>query len=378
MNRQFRPPSPASRWLSLLLACAVAVAAPPALAGDGHDHGEAPAAASGDGPRRQPDGRVFLPKPAQHQLAIRTLTVSESEQPQVFELAGTVMMDPNAGGKVQAALAGRLAAGPKGLPVLGQRVRRGEVLAYVIPTSGAIERSNQLAQQAELQAARALAEKRLARLKELSDTVPRKELEAAESELASLRGRLSAVGAGLANRDALLAPVSGVIASANAVAGQVLEARELVFEVVDPARLQIEALAYDAVQTQSIAGATIAVDGERIPLKFVGAARSLRNQALPVTFSGAADALAKLAVGQPVKVYAQSARRIKGVQVPLAALLKNQANQAIVWVKKSPEMFEPRVVTYEPLDGTSVTLTSGVKAGERVATQGAPLINQIR
>lgn len=361
-----------------LVAMLLALSGNAAYAGDGHDHGDAPAAVTSNGPKRQPDGRVFLPKPAQHQLAIRTLTVTESEQPKVFELAGKVMMDPNAGGKVQAALAGRLAAGPQGLPVLGQRVRKGDVLAYVVPTSGAIERSNQVAQQAELQAARSLAEKRLARLKELSDTVPRKDIEAAESELASLTGRLQAVGAGLSNRDALVAPVSGVIASANAVAGQVLEARELVFEVVDPSRLQIEALAYDAAQAQSIASAAVAIGSERIDLKLLGAARSLRDQALPITFSGQSEALAKLAVGQPVKVFAQTVQRIKGVQVPLGSVLKNPSNQAIVWVKEAPEVFEPRLVTYEPLDGTSVTITSGIKAGERVATQGASFINQVR
>lgn len=361
-----------------LVAMLLALSGNAAYAGDGHDHGDAPAAVTSNGPKRQPDGRVFLPKPAQHQLAIRTLTVTESEQPKVFELAGKVMMDPNAGGKVQAALAGRLAAGPQGLPVLGQRVRKGDVLAYVVPTSGAIERSNQVAQQAELQAARSLAEKRLARLKELSDTVPRKDIEAAESELASLTGRLQAVGAGLSIRDALVAPVSGVIASANAVAGQVLEARELVFEVVDPSRLQIEALAYDAVQAQSIANAAVAIGSERIDLKLLGVAKSLRDQALPMTFAGQSDALAKLAVGQPVKVFAQTAQRIKGIQVPLGSVLKNPANQAIVWVKEAPEVFEPRLVTYEPLDGTSVTITSGIKAGERVATQGASFINQVR
>jgi cobalt-zinc-cadmium efflux system membrane fusion protein len=161
-------------------------------------------------------------------------------------------MDPNAGGKVQAVQAGRLEAGPKGLPGVGQAVRKGEVLAYVVPTAGAIERSNQLAQQAELRAARDLAARRVARLTELADTVPRKDIEAAESELQSLTQRLGAVGAGLATRDALVAPVSGVIASANAVAGQVVDARELVFEVVDPSRLRIEALAYDPAQAQSV------------------------------------------------------------------------------------------------------------------------------
>ena len=191
----------------------------------------------------------------------------------------------------------------------------------------------------------------------------------------------STSSAGLATRDALVAPVSGVIASANAVAGQVVDARELVFEVVDPSRLRIEALAYDPAQSQSVAGATLAVGGQRVPLRFLGAARSLRDQALPLQFAGdssALGALAHLAIGQPVRVFVQSTDKVDGLQVPAAALLRNPANQTIVWVKESPERFAPRVVTAVPLDGTSVAVTSGLKPGDRVATQGATLINQVR
>lgn len=371
---------PMPSCLTLLLA--TVLSAPlPALAGPGHDHGDAPPAPTGNGPSRQPDGSVFLPKPAQRQLGVRTLVTATGQHAKAFELAGTVVMDPNAGGKVQAVLAGRLEAGPKGLPGVGQAVRKGEVLAYVVPTAGAIERSNQLAQQAELRAARDLAARRVERLTELADTVPRKDIEAAESELQSLTQRLGAVGAGLATRDALVAPVSGVIASANAVAGQVVDARELVFEVVDPSRLRIEALAYDPAQAQSVAGATLAVGGQRVPLRFVGAARSLRDQAQPLQFAGDSSVLgtlAHLAIGQPVRVFVQSTDKVDGVQVPAAALLRNPANQTIVWVKEAPERFAPRVVTAVPLDGTSVAVTSGLKPGDRVTTQGATLINQVR
>lgn len=360
----------------LLLA---ALSAPWAAHADaGHDHGDAPPVATGNGPKRQPDGSVFLPKPTQHQLGVRTLEVAVGQHPMAFELAGTVVMDPNAGGKVQAALAGRLEAGPKGLPGVGQAVRKGEVLAYVVPTAGAIERSNHVAQQAELRAAQTLAAKRVARLKDLADTVPRKDIEAAESELHSLAQRLAAVGAGLGSRDALLAPVSGVIASAHAVAGQVVEARELMFEVVDPSRLRIEALAYDPAQALNVAGATLALGGEPVPLRFLGAARSLREQALPLMFAGEAKALGTLALGQPVRVVVQSTERAEGLRVPTAALLRNPANQTIVWVKEAPERFVPRVVTFVPLDGATVAVTSGLQAGERVATQGATLINQVR
>ena len=361
---------------ALALACALSL---PLFVQAHEGHDDAPPALSGDSPRRQSDGSAFIPKSAQRQLGLRTLAVAAGEHARAFELAGTVVMDPNAGGKVQAALAGRLEAGPQGLPLPGQSVKKGQVLAYVVPTAGALERSGQLAQQAELRAAKELAQRRLARLRELADTVARKDIEAAESELQSLTARLAAVGAGLQQRDALVAPVSGVIASSNAVAGQVLDAREQVFEVVDPARLRIEALAYDPAQAQDVAGASLALPGgQSVPLRFLGAARSLREQALPLSFAGDAQALSQLALGQSVRLVVQTRSRVAGLQVPLAALQKNPSNQAIVWVKTAPEQYAPRVVRIQPLDGVHVAVTDGLQPGERVATQGASLLNQIR
>ncbi|WP_246499219.1 efflux RND transporter periplasmic adaptor subunit, partial [Ideonella paludis] len=294
------------------------------------------------------------------------------------ELTAKVLMDPNAGGKVQPLNAGRIEPGPRGLPNPGQSVRKGDVLAWVVPATAPIERSNQSSQLAELRAAKSLADKRLARLKELSDTVPRKDIEAAESEAASLAERLSAIGSGLTTREALMAPVSGVIASAHAVAGQVVDARELVFEIVDSSRLRIEALAFDPALATNIGSATLAIGDKRVPLEFMGAARSLREQALPLGFRAQGADLSSLAVGQPVRVFVQTKEKVKGLAVPVSSLMKNPANQTIVWVKVAPERFEPRTVSTEPLDGLSVSITAGLKPGNQVATQGATLINQVR
>ncbi|MBK8766897.1 MAG: HlyD family efflux transporter periplasmic adaptor subunit [Burkholderiaceae bacterium] len=350
----------------------------PVNAGGGHPHSEAPTASVSIGPHRLPDGAVFLPKPAQRQMDVRTQPVVMGDLAQAVELAGKVVMDPNAGGKVQAVLAGRLQAGPRGFPSIGQKVVRGEVLATVEPTSGVIERANQAAQLAELRASRALAEKRLARLRELSDTVPRKDIEALESEVQSLAGRMTAVGASLVSRDPLVAPVTGVIASSHAVVGQVIEARELVFEVIDPQRLNVEVLSYDPTIAADIAAAFLVVGSQRVALKLVGAGRSLREQAQPILFSAQGPVLSGLAVGQPVKVTIESARRRQGMRVPASALMKSPSNQTIVWVKSAPERFEPRTVSVEPLDGVSVAIVAGLKVGDRIATRGASLINQIR
>ena len=366
------------RLLTLALLPAALMLSTPLMAGEGHDHGYSSAASNASGPQRQPDGSVFLPKPAHRQLGVRTMLTTPANLPRTVELAGKVMMDPNAGGKVQPTVAGRVEPGPRGLPSPGQAVRKGEVLAYVIPSSGQIERSNQTALIAELRGNRALAEKRLARQKELADTIPRKEIEATENEIVSLTARATALGSGLSNRDTLVAPISGIIASANVVSGQVVDARELLFEVIDPTRLRIEALTFDITMAADIGAATVAIGDKRAALIFIGATRTLREQALPLLFKANDASLATLAIGQPVRVFVQSKTTVNAIAVPASSLMKSAANQTIVWVKTAPEKFEPRVVMTEVLDGVSVAVTDGLKAGDRVATRGATLINQIR
>jgi hypothetical protein len=350
--------------------------------GHGHDHDEAPVAANSNGPKRLPDGSVFLPKLSQRQLSVRTLLTERKELPQAFELVGRVVMDPNAGGKVQPMVAGRIEPGPNGFPSLGQSVRQGQVLAYVRPSTGTIERANQAAQAAELRSAKALAEKRLARLKQLEGSVPQKEIDAAQSELQSANERFAAIGGSLTSKEVLVAPATGVIAAANIVAGQVVDAREVLFEVVDPNRLRIEAVAHDVQLATNIATASASTaSGEALELEFIGAGRTLREQTVPVHFRTRAPkggSLPALTVGQPMKVVAQSKKTVAGVAVPASAIVKNQSNQDVVWVHAGAERFVQKPVRFTSLDSTTVTVIGGLNGGERVVVQSAPLVNQVR
>jgi hypothetical protein len=252
-------------------------------------------------------------------------------------------------------------------------------LAWVVPASGAIERANQAASLADLRAALALAEKRQARLRELADTVPRKELDSVESEVLSLRARIAAVGSGLSGRDALVAPVGGVLAASNAVVGQVVEPKELIFEVIDPNSLHVEATAFEALPLNEVASASVVVAERAVPLRFIGAPRRLREQALPLIFENH-DAGAGLALplGQPLKVHVQLNSTVQGVPIASSALTRNSANQVVVWLKTAPEYFEARLVQSQPLDGMRVLVAAGLQGQERVVVQGASLLGQIR
>ncbi len=361
--------------------CASMAHAAPGAHGPNGEHLDAPGAAvNASGLARLPDGSVNVPKTAQRRMAIRTVLAPESDAPATVELPGRVVMDPNASGRMQAVHGGRIEPGPKGLPVAGQAVRRGEVLAYVRHHAEPYALGTQQAQLAELRAQRQIAEQRVQRLEGLEGTVPRKEIDAARTEAKSLAEREGSIGASLTSREALTAPVSGVVARADLVVGQVVEPRDVLFEVVDPARMLVEATTADAGLAARLAGASLqGVPG--VSLRLLGASRSLRDGVLPITFSVRASkpgTALPLAIGQPVTVVAQSKERTKGVVLPAQAVVRNPSNEPIVWIKSGAERFIPQPVQFRPLDAGTVVVTQGLSADNRVVVQGAPLIAQIR
>ena len=335
-------------------------------------------ASGGTAPQRLPDGSVNVPKAVQRLYTLRTVVVEEQALPSSVELKGTVIADPAAAGRVQATQPGIVQAGPGGLPHLGQKVTQGQVLAYLAPQANGLERAGAQAQLAELNGQMVVAEQKVQRYAQLEGSVPQKEIDAARAELASLNQRKQALSAGLGGRVALTAPTPGVISSNAVVAGQVVDARELLFEIVRPDRLLVQAMAYDARVASDIEQASaITAAKEPLRLSFLGAGLLLREQAIPLQFR-ISPPLPALAVGQPVKVIVASKSRVKGFAVPQSAVTQNAANETVVWVHESAERFKPRKVQAQVLDATRSVVTSGLAAGERVVTQGATLLAQVR
>ena len=95
---------------------------------------------SSDLAQRLPDGSVFVPKPTQRLLVLRTTMTEQATFHRMVELPGRVIPDPNASGVVQSSVGGRLSPATSGLfPRLGTTVKKGDVLAYVTPPVQAID-----------------------------------------------------------------------------------------------------------------------------------------------------------------------------------------------------------------------------------------------
>ena len=338
-----------------------------------------PAQPSADLAQRLPDGSVFVPKPTQRLLVLRTTMTETGTFPRTVELPGRVIPDPNASGVVQSSVGGRLSPPPSGLfPRLGTTVKRGDVLAFVTPPVQAVDVSDMRQRQGELDQQIDIVQRRVDRFKKLATTgaVAQTQLDDAGAELKGLQDRRTALEKAGQQPEALVAPVDGVIAQASAVAGQMATAGAMVFQIVDPSRLWVEALSFDALTPAGNATARFA-DGRTLSLVYQGAGLADRNQAIPVQFAVQGNT-AGLRVGQFLTVLAGTDAEQSGLALPRAAVVRSGNGQAIVYEHVAAERFEARQVRVEPLDGTNVLVAEGVGAGKRIVTEGAELLDQVR
>lgn len=176
----------------------------------------------------------------------------------------------------------------------------------------------------------------------------------------------------------LRAPLDGVVTAVRVVAGQVIGSQDVVFQVLDPGGLWVEALSYGEVDLSRLGNASALLPGgSPLALSFRGFGRALQQQATLVQFA-IEDAPATLAIGQPVRVTAPNGDSVSGLIVPRDAVVRGSNGEALVWRHTDPERFEARPVRTEPFDATRLVIRAGIGAGERIVVRGADHLNQIR
>jgi membrane fusion protein, heavy metal efflux system len=375
-------PSRGAALVIVTAAGALAFVAPgPAVAHEGHDHAEEKAAVAmpaGDIPRRLPDGSVFVPKPTQRLLEVRTVPVREETAPQTFEAIGTVIADPSAFGRVQAPMDGLVELGDQGLPYVGQRVTAGQVLARLSPTIPVADLGTMQQLRAEVAGKLKVAELKLSRLTRIANVVAQSDIEDTRAEIEALSEQRRVLEEKDVERLELKAPVSGVISVANVRAGQVVSGRDTLFEILDPEKLWVEAAGADIHGDEDIAGGVAYdADGHTLSLAYIGRSPTLRQQSQSLLFR-LTQQHTGLAAGASMTVVAQRSATDKGIIVPENAVVRGANGLPQVWVKTGPQQFKPMMVTSRPLDGVRVLITAGLHEGDRVVTRGSELINQIR
>jgi RND family efflux transporter MFP subunit len=356
----------------------------PLGAHEGHEHADAPtapmlAATTGSRPARLADGSVFVPKPTQRLLEVRTVRVLEGDVSRSLRLAGELVGDPRASAVLQTLQGGRVAGEGGSWPELGARVRRGQVLLRLTPSGSGGERAATAAEAARVEAELSQARADLARLEGLTGVVSRAEVDTQRSRVVSLVAQRTALRASLSiGSEILVAPIDGVIASIDAGPGSVVSPGETLLTIIDPARMSVAALAFELLTASSVLRASVALhDGGTLEARLVGVGAQTRGGAVPVRLDlvGVAPGLV---AGRPVTVFLERSATVRGLVLPSAAVIRAPNGEHVVFEKLGAERFMPRPVRIEQVSADRVVVLAGVVPQARVVVRGASLIGQIR
>jgi hypothetical protein len=332
---------------------------------------------------RRPDGTFLVPKSLQRLFEIRTARAVAADLPVTVTLAGRIIPDRHIEADVEASLLGRIEAPPGGLPVLGDSVTSGQVLAYVIPAVGVVDRTQVRREVAQLTTVIRVETENLEILKQFS-FVPFREGKIYQSEqrITGLRRERDALLPLLQTQEVLRAATTGVISVSTAVLGAIVHPGDKIFEIVNPNRLWVEALAPDptvAANAQRVMSASaVTPEGQALALSFIGTGLAMEQQSAPILFR-IDNPPEGLRVGRPVTVTVQSGSRMQhGLPMTRDALTIGPDGVQEVWEQAEPEVFLPHVVRTIDLDGQRVLVVDGLKEGAHVVTQGVRLLAQLQ
>ena len=117
----------------------------------------------------------------------------------------------------------------------------------------------------------------------------------------------------LQTQEELRAATDGVISVSTAVLGAIVHPGDKIFEIVNPNRLWVEALAPDptvAANAQRVMSASaVTPEGQALTLTFIGSGLAMEQQSTPILFR-IDNPPEGLRVGRPVTVTVQSGSRI--------------------------------------------------------------------
>ena len=349
------------------------------------------AAALAERPRRLPDGELFLPKPAQRLLGIRTVAWSADVADQPLSLVAEVQAQPAEALTLTAPEPGRLEPGDAAWPLQGQSLHAGQVLAWLRPQINQRDAARRRAQIADFDQKLIIANLNVERLNMQSAVNGDQKvatgniyLEEAVAERDALLHEREQIADSFEDRVPLRAPVSGHVIAAPARIGDVVAAGQTLFQVSDPSHLRLAVLSFDprlARRLRSVhanlggAGDVELVYRGQEPLSGAPGWRLLFD---PAERGGAAasddDALLP---GQLVELRAQAAAA-DSAALPSGACAIDAGGGAVVWVHRAPERFVP--LRLKSCDSGIAPGPGGTQLaqGDRLVIQGAGLLSQYR
>lgn len=347
-------------------------------AADAHRPTDRPAARG----ERLADGSVFLPKPAQFALQLRTVQAERGEHRQRWRLPASLIPDPDFHALIAAPQAGVLALQEP--LAAGTRVQRGQLLAELVVSLAGAEQAQLRSELAHVIQQHKVKEQEIIVLSyRIGDQVKMvgeiAALKQMNEELMALARRRDALEHALSRRIALRAPIDGVLAVAAWRDGERLEAGQTVFELLDPRRQWLEVTAWRHLPVGAEPLAILPATGDAAPaLEFVHAGAARADGSVPwyfrfVTpldpsrqrFGALLDA--EVEVGDP----------LTGIALERSAVVRESDGRQVIWVQEQAERFVARTVHPRPIDDERWLIEqTDVAPDERVVVQGAWMLSQ--
>ena len=283
-----------------------------------------------------------------------------------------------------------------GMPALGARVEKGEILASVLPPvsnpsdPAALELAKAEAVAVLSQARRdrerasRLVEAGAAPAKRLeeartAEVTAQARLEAAEQRLKQYEVSRAAEGADGSSAFALRAPISGVTTETHASPGANLKAGETLFKIVDTDRVYVAAIVPEAELPgiRNLTGAELEIPGLERPrptgqLVSIGKVIDPATRTFPVIYE-VDNRDGRIAIHQTLFVRLFLSGTRQSILVPESAIV-DDGGRPVVFVQKEGESFQRRAVKTGLKQSGSVEIVEGLQPGERLVSRGAYLI----
>lgn len=345
-----------------------------------------------------PDGSIHLTPERVQANRIQTTAVIEQELTPSISAIGRVIARAGGEAEVFSPFAGRIIGDPSRLPRVGSVVRRGQVVAEVEQLVNAAEKVQYNSSIAQLQSTIdqtkqevALRQIQLNRAHRLyaGGAIALKLVQEAEFNLKQARERLGGARQQKAQyeaalsqyntkprREPIVAPITGIVTTADLVAGQLVDPSKSLLSVVDLSTVWVEVPIHEsdlqsARETKRAEISTPASPGRNYAgsLVLIGNVVDATNRTVPVTFA-VDNPDGSLKIGLTAEARVAVGPMAKALLVPFSAVLL-EANRYLVFVESEPGVYRRREITTGERKGDYTVVTSGVNPGEKVVSVGA-------
>ena len=371
---------------------------------DGHDLGqftvyESKSAAIAQFKPEQPKESIRFLKEQQWASEFATEVATPRTIEETLQVPAIVQTRGGGEGSAISPVRGRLSPSRQ-LPIPGNRVRQGDVIASVIPFTGTPQdlaglKLDLSEAETDLGQARRTRE-RLEGL--LADkAIPARRVDEAKADEAKAQARVQAAKDRLAQfEDSRLgsdgnrgesgafeirAPLSGMVTSLGAVTGGSVEAGQEILHITDIDRVWAVAgvpesesdVLHNLNRAELLVGAgSVAIPSTRGRIERIGRVVDPESRRIPVVFE-IANQDGFLRIGQSLFARLAKARAEERVSVPVSALV-DDGGRPVVFIQRDGESFERRPVRTGAVAGNYVQVVEGLQAGDRVVSRGAYLI----